>query len=476
MMPLHLFNTLTRAKEEFKPIDAKNVKLYCCGPTVYNYAHIGNLRTYVFEDLLRRTIARAGLGLTHVMNITDVGHLQSDADDGEDKMAIASQREQKSPWDIAKFYEDAFFADCRKLGILKPHIVCRATDHIDEMQSMISTLEQKGYAYKAGGNQYNVYFDTAKFPHYRDFARQPDAQDAQGRVDADGNKRNPADFVLWFTLAGSKYPNQIMKWQSPWGEGFPGWHIECSAMASKYLGDKIDIHCGGIDHIPVHHTNEIAQSEGCFGHQWVNYWLHSEFLLFDSDKMSKSKDGFLTLQKVLDAGYGAMHYRYLILTAHYRGQLNFSWDSLDGARATYDTLCHKADEWRTAFPVAAQPGAAAKSVIQKIDAAMQDDLNSPVALAVLWEAMRSDALAVPDKLAILDAADSALGLGGATLDKPELTRVQEDYLSLRDAARREKNWPEADRLRAVLLETGLMLKDRPEGSSWYFVNPPAKKA
>lgn len=466
-MALTLFNTLTRQKEEFKPIDARNVRLYCCGPTVYNFAHIGNLRTYVFEDLLRRTIARSGFGLTHVMNITDVGHLQSDADEGEDKMAIASAREKKSPWEIAKFYEEAFFADCRKLGVLRPHIVCRATDHVQEMLDMIGRLEKNGYAYKSGGNAYNIYFDTAKFTSYADFARLPEAQLAQGRVEADANKRNPTDFVLWFTLQGSKYPNQIMKWDSPWGEGFPGWHIECSAMASKYLGEHIDIHCGGIDHIPVHHTNEVAQSEACFGHKWVNYWLHAEFLQVDNDKMSKSKDGFLTLQKVLDAGYSALHYRYLCLTAHYRGQLNFSWESLDGARATYDTLCHKADEWRAQFPVAAQPGAAAKSVIQKIDAAMQDDLNSPVALSALWEAMRSDTLPVPDKLAILDGADSALGLGGVTLDKPELSDVQEQFMAQREQARRDKNWAEADRLRGLLLEQGVMLKDRPEGTSWY---------
>lgn len=474
-MALVLYNTLTRSKEDFKPIDAKNVKLYCCGPTVYNYAHIGNLRTYVFEDLLRRSLARAGYGLTHVMNITDVGHLQSDADEGEDKMALASAREKKSPWDIAKFYEDAFFADCRKLGILKPHIVCRATEHIAEMQQMITTLEEKGYAYKSGGNEYNVYFDTAKFKAYADFARLADDQ-GQARVDADDNKRNPRDFVLWFSLQGSKYPNQIMKWDSPWGEGFPGWHIECSAMASKYLGDHIDIHCGGIDHVPVHHTNEIAQSEGCFGHQWVNYWLHGEFLLMDDGKMSKSRGDFMTLQRVLDEGYHALHYRYLCLTAHYRGQLRFSFESLDGAKAAYDTLCHKADEWRAQFPPAAQPGTAAKTIIAKIDAAMQDDLNSPVALSVLWEAMRNDQLPVPDKLAILDAADSALGLGGVTLDKPQLTEAQDAMMSQREQARRDKNWPEADRLRALLLEDGVMLKDRPEGTSWYFVTPPQKQA
>lgn len=464
---MQLYNTLTRAKEEFRPIDPKNVSLYCCGPTVYNYAHIGNLRTYVFEDLLRRTIARAGYGLTHVMNVTDVGHLQSDADEGEDKMALASRREQKSPWEIARFYEEAFFDDCRKLGILRPHIVCRATEHVKEMQEMVSCLEKKGFAYKAGGNAYNIYFDTAKFPAYANLAKLPEAQLAQGRVEADANKRNPADFVLWFTLHGSKYPNQIMKWDSPWGEGFPGWHIECSAMASKYLGDRIDIHCGGIDHIPVHHTNEVAQSEACFGHQWVNYWLHGEFLLMDEGKMSKSKGDFLTLQRVLDEGYGALHYRYLCLTSHYRGPLKFSFDSLDAARQAYDTLCHKADEWRAQYPAAAQPGAAAKAVIAQVDAAMQDDLNSPVALSVLWEALRNEALPVPDKLAILDAADSALGLGGATLAKPELSKEQETLVLRREELRREKKWQEADEIRATLANDGLLLKDRPEGTSWY---------
>ncbi|MEZ0262121.1 MAG: cysteine--tRNA ligase [Alphaproteobacteria bacterium] len=466
-MALQLFNTLNRRKEDFKPIDAANVKLYCCGPTVYNFAHIGNLRTYVFEDLLRRTLARSGFGLTHVMNITDVGHLQSDADEGEDKMAIASAREKKSPWEIAKFYEEAFFDDCRKLGILRPHIVCRATEHIAEMLGMVETLEKKGFAYKAGGNQPNVYFDTAKFPAYADFARLPEAQLAEARVDADANKRNPTDFVLWFTLQGSKYPNQIMKWASAYGEGFPGWHIECSAMATKYLGDLIDIHCGGIDHIPVHHTNEIAQSEACHGHKWVNYWLHGEFLLMDEGKMSKSKGDFMTLQRVIDAGYSPLHYRYLCLTAHYRGSLNFSFESLDAARNTYDTLCHKADEWRAQYPVAAQLSATAKGIVKKIDEAMQDDLNSPIALSVLWEALRDETLPVPDKLAVLDAADSALGLGGATLAKPELTRAQEELVIKREVLRREKKWQEADQIRDILAQDGLLLKDRPEGTSWY---------
>lgn len=463
---MQLFNTLTRRKEDFKPLVEKHAGIYCCGPTVYNYAHIGNLRTYVFEDLLRRTLARGGFQVHHVMNITDVGHLQSDADDGEDKMMLAQQREQKSPWDIAKFYEEAFFDDCRKLGILRPHTVCRATDHIAEMIAMVQTLMAKGYAYQAGGNNPNVYFDTSKFPAYRDFARLPEGDDAHARVDEDTAKRNPSDFVLWFTLQGSKYPNQIMKWDSPWGVGFPGWHIECSAMASKYLGDRFDIHCGGIDHITVHHTNEVAQSECCHGHQWVNYWLHGAFLIEDSGKMSKSKGEFLTLQKIIDAGYAPMHYRYLCLTAHYRSELKFSYESLDSARNAYDTLCHKADEWRRMGGTASL-SASAKEIISKIDAAMRDDLNAPVALSHLWEAMRDEGLTPADQLGILDAADSALGLGGVTLSRPELTAEQVELIARREQCRRDKKWQESDEIRALLAAQGLMLKDRPEGTIWY---------
>lgn len=463
---IKLFNTLTRQKEVFRPIVEGKASVYACGPTVYHYAHIGNLRTYVFEDLLRRTLARAGYQVNHVMNVTDVGHLQSDADEGEDKMSIAAEREQKSPWDIAKYYEDAFFEDTRRLGILRPHTVCRATDHIPEMIEMIETLEEKGFAYRSTGNDFNVYFDTSKFSAYADFARLPEAQLAQGRVEADPRKKNPTDFVLWFTLGGSKYPNQVMKWDSPWGEGFPGWHIECSAMASKYLGDRIDIHCGGIDHVTVHHTNEIAQSECCHGHQWVNYWLHGEFLIVDNGKMSKSRGDFLTLQKLIDDGYSPMHYRYLCLTAHYRSQLSFSYEALDHARQAYDTLCHKADEWRLQHTAGAV-GPAAKAVVEKIDQAMADDLNAPVALAHLWEALRDEALAPADKLAILEEADSALGLGGATLDRPQLSAEQEELITKRETLRQEKKWQEADDIRNLLAQQGLLLKDRPEGTSWY---------
>ena len=467
--PIQFFNTLTRKKEAFVPIEAAKVRLYCCGPTVYNYAHIGNLRTYIFEDLLRRTLARAKYDVLHVMNVTDVGHLQSDADDGEDKMMLAQKRENKSPWEIAKYYEDAFFADCAQLEILKPHTVCRATDHIPEMIDMVKTLVAKGYAYQAGGNQPNVYFDTSKFTAYRDFARLVQDADAQARVDEDANKRNASDFVLWFTLEGSKYPNQIMQWDSPWGVGFPGWHIECSAMATKYLGEQIDIHCGGIDHIPVHHTNEIAQSECCSGHKWVNTWLHGEFLLVDAGKMSKSAGEFLTLQKLIKDGYRAAHYRYLCLTAHYRGQLKFSYDSLDQARNAYDTLCHKAEEIR-GKGIVASATPKSKAVVAAIDAAMRDDLNAPVALAALWAAMRDDSFTPAEQIFILDHADSAFGLGGVMLDRPQLTAAQHELLYQRDGARRTKDWGASDALRDQLLAQGIGLKDRPEGSSWYIAD------
>ncbi|MCL2473950.1 MAG: class I tRNA ligase family protein, partial [Alphaproteobacteria bacterium] len=265
-----LFNTLSRTVETFRPIHEGAVSMYACGPTVYSFAHIGNLRTYIFEDLLKRVLLKAGYAVNHVMNVTDVGHLESDADEGEDKMEVAARKEQKSPWEVAKFFEKAFFKDCAELNILPPSIVCRATEHIEDMISFVKKLEDKGLAYTIDGN---VYYDTSKFPAYADFGMLDlESMQEHARVEQDTRKKNSQDFVLWFSQ--SKYPNQIMKWESPWGVGFPGWHIECSAMAARYLGEHFDIHCGGIDHIPVHHTNEIAQSEGCFGHKWVNYWLH----------------------------------------------------------------------------------------------------------------------------------------------------------------------------------------------------------
>ena len=328
-MALQFFNSLSRSLEDFQPLHEGKVSFYACGPTVYNYAHIGNLRAYVFEDLLRRTLEYLGYDVRHIMNITDVGHLTGDNDDGEDKMLKQSRESGKTVWDIAGYYTEAFFRDTDRLNIERPSVSCAATDHIEDMINLIKRIEANGYTYAAGGN---VYFDTEKFEGYGKLAlldRQE--QQAGARVDVDKNKRHPRDFVLWFTQ--SKFENHIMLWDSPWGKGYPGWHIECSAMSMKYLGDQFDIHCGGIDHIPVHHTNEIAQSEAATGKKWVNYWLHNEFLLMDSGKMSKSKGGFLTLQSVMDEGFHPLDYRYFLLGAHYRTQLHFSFNNLKAARS-----------------------------------------------------------------------------------------------------------------------------------------------
>ncbi|MDQ2799319.1 MAG: cysteine--tRNA ligase, partial [Armatimonadota bacterium] len=317
MTPLVLFNTLSRRKEEFVPSDGKTVKMYCCGPTVYNYAHIGNLRTYIFEDLLHRTLQFHGWGVVHVMNITDVGHMTSDADAGEDKMLKAAQREQKSPWEIAEFYEEAFFKDSARLNIIRPDVAPRATQHVEQMIQLILQLQEKGYTYETPEG---IYFDTAKNADYGKLAGlNLGAQMAGVREDVniDPGKRHPADFILWFT----NKPTHIMKWESPWGVGYPGWHIECSAMSMEYLGDTLDIHCGGIDHIPVHNTNEIAQSECATGHIFARFWVHGAFLNVASgavtgrtaDKMSKSGENFLTVDRLIDRGIDPLAYRYLCL-------------------------------------------------------------------------------------------------------------------------------------------------------------------
>lgn len=461
---IRLFNTQSRTVEPFKPIKEGEAGIYTCGPTVYHYAHIGNLRTYIFEDLLRRVLEVSNYKVNHVMNITDVGHLESDADEGEDKMTLAAKREQKSPWDIARFFEEAFFEDSQSLNLKRPTTVCRATEHITEMIAFVKGLENKGMAYVVDGN---VYYDTAKFSRYADFARLDlEHMKEHGRVEQDHRKRNPQDFVLWFSQ--SKYPNQIMKWDSPWGVGFPGWHIECSAMASKYLGSKFDIHCGGIDHIPVHHTNEIAQSEGKFGHKWVNYWLHGEFLILDKGKMSKSKGDTLTINTLKEKGYDPMHFRYLCLTTHYRGQLKFSYESLDSARNAYETLQNKLNDW------AANPNTTVSNADRRMSAdykkqffgALSDDLNAPVALSVLWTCLRDDRLSDAAKYNFFKAADVVLGLEKKDSNELTLTPDQTRLIEEREAARKAKDWGRADELRKALEKEGIVLKDRPTGTDW----------
>lgn len=472
LLPLRFFNTRTRTVEPFAPAAPPKVTLYCCGPTVYNHAHIGNLRTYVFEDLLQRTLRMAGYDLHHVMNITDVGHLESDADEGDDKMMLAAARERKSPWDVARFYEDEFFRHTDLMGIRRPDTVCRATEHIPQMIAMIERLVERGHAYEAGGN---VYFDTATFPAYPDFARlHMDAQEATERVDADERKRNPADFVLWFSQ--SKYPNQIMKWKSPWGTGFPGWHIECSAMASEYLGETIDMHCGGIDHVPVHHTNEIAQSEGCFGHRWVDTWLHGEFLVVDEAKMAKSSGDFLHLDRLVEAGYDPMDYRYLLLTGHYRARLSFSFEALDGARQSLRTLRNLAHDWS----YAARDGGPDRetSVREAPDAewrtrfrdALANDLHVPNALAVAWKMARDKELGPADKLALILEFDTIFGLGlAAATQSRSLPDELTALIARREQARADRDWATADALRDELRAKGVAIKDRPGGTDWELV-------
>lgn len=460
-----LFNTLSRKVEQFVPITPGLVKLYACGPTVYNFAHIGNIRTYIFEDFLRRCLEHAGFEVQHVMNVTDVGHLESDADQGDDKMELAAKREAKSPWDIAKFYEMAFFNDLRRLNIKEPHIICRATEHIAEMQDFIRVLEERGFTYTVDGN---VYYRIDKFPHYADFSRRNLDDLLEGaRVEIDLRKENPLDFVLWFS--NSKFPNQIMKWDSPWGVGFPGWHIECSAMASKYLGEHFDIHCGGIDHISIHHSNEIAQSEGRFGHKWVNYWLHGEFLVLQKEKMSKSLGNFLTISSLIEQGYDPMHYRFLCFGAHYRSQLLFSFEALDGARNAFENLRNRVLSYK--LNVDRPKDERRKLELKKaFYDAIDNDLDTPIALAIVWEVLKDTSLANCEKLELMRDFDQIMGFGVDNFTAPILSDEHMDLIKKREIIRENKDWAQADAMRDLLLADGICIKDTKSGTEWYLVN------
>ena len=467
-MPFKLYNTLTREIEEFRPIVEGRVGIYACGPTVYNFAHIGNMRTYIFEDILRRAFEIAGYSVNHVMNITDVGHLQSDADEGEDKLSLASRRERRSPWEIAKEYEEAFFRHSELLNIKKPHQVCRATEHVEEMIEMVESLIDKGFAYVSGGN---VYFDVSQFSNYASFARlNLSDQQSTDRVGHDQNKRNQVDFALWFS--DSKYPNQIMKWSSPWGDGFPGWHIECSAMSTKYLGKRFDIHCGGIDHIGVHHTNEIAQSDCYHGERSVNYWMHGAFLTLDQGKMSKSDNKFITVDSLIEKGYDPFAYRYLTLTGHYRSELNFSYESLDSAQSALNSLRYKVREWKKE---SSNLGLTSGSV-EGNDLASQfydqfircvfDDLHMPSALATMWTMLRSSELDNHNKLLLLLRFDQVLGLKLDAVVNSELTPEEEALIDQRKSYRKAGAWDKADEIRAELEARGVRVKDTRDGMIW----------
>jgi len=467
-MTLKLYNTETRSVDELIPIEEGLIKMYCCGPTVYNYAHIGNLRTYIFEDVLRKTIKKAGYKIKHVMNVTDVGHLTSDEDTGEDKMSLAAKREQKDVLDIARFYEKAFFEDCAALNIERPDIVCRATEYIEEIIKFIQGLEAKGYVYVAGGN---VYFDSAKFKDYGKMAHLDLENLRHGyRVEEDPNKKNPTDSVLWFTK--SKYQNHILSWPSPWGEfGYPGWNIECSTMALKNLGERADIHCGGVDHINVHHTNEIAQSESLLGHKWINFWIHGEFLqLKNNEKMGKSKGNFLTVQVLKDEGYNPLYYRYLCLTSHYRSPLTFSFEALDAAGKAFEHLKEVVLKLRQEAGRDANLSKPATAYIETFNNCLFNDLNTAQALATLWTMLKDKELSAQTKLDALYDMDSVLSLGMKDFKEQsdEKTDLPDEVLALieeRKQARTEKNWAKSDELRDKLLkEYCLEIKDLAGGA------------
>ncbi|MDR7871059.1 MAG: cysteine--tRNA ligase [Tissierellaceae bacterium] len=467
-MKFSVYNTLTGIKEEVIPIEEGKIKLYTCGPTVYNYAHIGNLRTYIFEDVLKKSMEYMGLEVKHVMNITDVGHLESDSDTGEDKMALGAMREKKTVWEIAKFYEDAFLNDCQLLNITAPTIICRATEHIKDMINFIQVLEDKGFTYIANGN---VYFSIEKYPDYAKLANLSlEELEAGSRVDVDLFKKNPLDFVLWFT--NSKFSNQIMQWESPWGTGFPGWHIECSAMSMKYLGDRIDIHCGGVDHIAVHHTNEIAQSESARGHKWVNYWMHGEFLVLDNGKMSKSSGDFLTLSRLIEEGYSPLDYRHFCLQSRYRKPLVFSFESLTESQKAFKKLRSRIKnivEGKTNDEVVD------KSIIKeyqdKFATQIGNDLNIANAFTVLAEVIKDNVLNNTEKVYLIEDFDKVFSLN-LTIDE-EITNsdnVDEEYIQMlileRNKARNEKNWVRADEIRSILLESNIELVDSRDGTRW----------
>jgi cysteinyl-tRNA synthetase len=458
-MSLVLQNTLTRSKEVFTPTDGKTVRMYCCGPTVYNYAHIGNLRTYIFEDLLHRTLTSHGWDVMHVMNITDVGHMTSDGDAGEDKMQTAATRENKSPWELARFYEEAFFKDCARLNIIKPNIAPRATKHVESMIELIQTLEAKGYTYNTPEG---VYFDTARNADYGKLAGLNLAAQKEGArddVNLDPDKRHPADFILWFI----NKPNHIMLWDSPWGRGYPGWHIECSAMSMDYLGPTLDIHCGGIDHIPVHNTNEIAQSECATDKPFARFWLHGAFLNVPKGKMSKSSGNFLTLQSLIDDGYDPLAYRYVCLTAHYRSELTFSFDALGAATkalAKVWELRARTNDGQSEEISDADYAAARTAVREAID----DDLNLPRAVAALHEAKSYRLWKEFVPILGLDIETRSRATLPTIGDDDELSGEVRALMQERDAARKAKEWAQSDALRKQIESLGYTVGDSPAGT------------
>ncbi len=470
-MGLRLFNTMGRELEEFIPINGNKVGMYGCGPTVYKDAHIGNLRPYVFQDVLVRTLRHLGYEVTHVMNITDVGHLTDDADSGEDKMLKSARESGQSVLEIADYYTKAFFNDTERLNIIRPSIVCKATEHISDMIALIERIEKNGFTYIAGGN---VYFDVTKFSDYGKLAllRLEELQ-AGARVEVDENKRNPYDFVLWFTK--SKFENHALLWDSPWGRGYPGWHIECSAMSIKYLGEQFDIHTGGVDHIPIHHTNEIAQSEAATGKKpWVKSWLHNEFFVVDKGKMSKSKGNILTLSSVVDAGFEPLDYRYFLLGGHYRSQLQFNFDALATSKASRRSLMERIWSLKEkAEPVRSLEESPAIAEHRKAFwSALEDDLNTPRALAEVYMVLKNSSLSPGEMLGLIGEFDTVLGLRLLEEERkiieisPELKAKIDALVAERALAKKNKDWARADAIRSELSAMKVILEDSKDGTTW----------
>ena len=454
--PFNLYNTLTRKIDPIIPIHPNEIGVYCCGPTVYNFQHIGNLKTYIVEDILVRALRYAGYNVKHVMNITDVGHLVSDADEGEDKMQVAAKREGKKSHEIAKYYTDIFLDDCKKLNILRPDIICKATDHIQEMIDLCVKLEKNGFAYIANGN---LYFDVEKFKKYGDLAKLDlEKLKAGARIEVDSGKKSPFDFVLWFTK--SKFENQELQWQSPWGEGYPGWHIECSAMAVKYLGEQFDIHCGGIDHIPVHHTNEIAQTEAATGKKWVNHWFHSEFMLLNKEKMSKSKGGFIVLKDLEDQGINPISYRFFCLTGSYRAQLNYGDEALEAAQNSYNKI--KNLVLKLIETGAVITNETSSEYITEFENALFNDLNTPVILATIRKVLEDTKLTPNQRLSTAIQIDNVLGLGlkEIKIEKLEIPTEVQKLVDARHAAKLAKDWKLSDEIRDRIKTLGFIVEDK----------------
>ena len=463
-----LYNSATRQKEEFIPHTQGKVNMYTCGPTVYHFAHIGNLRTYIMEDVLEKFLRFDGNDVIRVMNITDVGHLSSDADTGEDKMLKGAKREKKTVMEIAKFYTDAFFCDCEKLNIKRPDVIEPATNCIDEFINMVQTLLNKDYAYIADGN---VYFDTSKLENYYVF-NNFDADDlaigVRDSVTEDTSKRNKTDFVLWFTK--SKFDDQELKWDSPWGVGYPGWHIECSAISIKHNGEYLDIHCGGIDNAFPHHTNEIAQSEAYLGHKWCKHWFHVLHLNTSGGKMSKSKGEFLTVSLLEEKGYNPLSYRFFCLSSHYRKAQEFSYDSLDNAAGVYNKLLSKIAQLSTDGDI---DNAAVEKYIEQFKSALSNDLNTSLGITAIYDVLKADCngatkryiLNEYDKVLSLDLLKGADELNNTVQSGEDVEEI-ESLIAERTAAKKERNFSKADEIRDTLLKMGITIKDTREGTVW----------